>query len=685
MYRKKEKMRAMMFRAFTLCLFILPCSYLFLYTYALTPPESQTYLPVDITNEDQFTDDIKRVDDFAANVLDVLHNPSVIIENRDIVNAFEIEKGIISDADNKGTVGEVDDTLTIDNVVNTEDVDDVKIKGGDDKVSEDNTNSDGFEIDKVENTQHKEDTNSAKETIDTIIANNVVNTVAVTESTQKVDEVVYIDKEDKVEKKGLENTESADNNVETEEGDINNEEKEESVEEVIVDNPLDNLSEDEMVDAVEIERGNDEEYGSSEGVEIVVDDVADKVEVVDVVVENVEPETGFYSICPSLKGTTILNNTKEWDEKMMIQKVNETIDKLNSYCQFNKNTPSSILSSVVRTACYVGLDNEYGIDEIDPAHYFPDLSFTSPVSISDQISPRFKEKDNSTVRVAYLLLVHSNFNQIVKLLSATYHPNNVYLIHVDASALELKNQLLEYTNKFDNIAVMRKSFPIQWGSISMVYATLEGLFTLLDAAKFDFVVNLSGQDYPTCSPDEFSQFLGKHMKANFDGAYRASAEHGVYRLENIWLWNEWRRTCNPKFLLKKYPAGMTMYGTMQWFAYNYDFVQYLRNNQTSQRLLAFYETALIPDEGYFGTVLMNSPFGKDYIRNSLHHVVFVENSIHPNTLETEEDFQSITNPKLHVCFARKFDWNSSQELMSKIDDWLLHKEKKDFLGERWLV
>lgn len=51
----------------------------------------------------------------------------------------------------------------------------------------------------------------------------------------------------------------------------------------------------------------------------------------------------------------------------------------------------------------------------------------------------------------------------------------------------------------------------------MIYATLEGIFALLDVkSKWEFVINLSSKDYPLCNDEQLSSYLETRKGRNFD-------------------------------------------------------------------------------------------------------------------------------------------------------------------------
>jgi protein xylosyltransferase len=113
-----------------------------------------------------------------------------------------------------------------------------------------------------------------------------------------------------------------------------------------------------------------------------------------------------------------------------------------------------------------------------------------------------------------------------------YHLSNTYIIHVDSKSLD-KDDVIALVSSMPNVGVMPKSFDVTWGGISMVYAELEGIFTLLDVDPYwDFVINLSSADYPLCTQEELMNYLHNHGNNNFDnGRVPLSAE------EHYWYVN----------------------------------------------------------------------------------------------------------------------------------------------------
>lgn len=138
------------------------------------------------------------------------------------------------------------------------------------------------------------------------------------------------------------------------------------------------------------------------------------------------------------------------------------------------------------------------LTQLHPQTYYPQIQFT-PLTPS----PRVKVK----AKIAYLLLVHSvsfAFASIQKILVALTDTDSVVLIHVDAKTWHLHLQIEFFISTHPEKVIRDRVFMlkqenrvvVQWGMVSIVNAQVHGYFTLLDLAEWEFVINLSTNDYP---------------------------------------------------------------------------------------------------------------------------------------------------------------------------------------------
>jgi len=377
------------------------------------------------------------------------------------------------------------------------------------------------------------------------------------------------------------------------------------------------------------------------------------------------PASTWEQLCPSMRGSQV-TNTAFLEGKDFITFVNNT----QKYLLENRCNKEECTEAANKLACSIGFQKA-GINKIGVESRFPFLSYDRRTK-----APTSRPVKDDQVRIAYVILVHNNLAQVHRLLDKLYEARHYFVMHVDAKQPAIKAELQNSYRGMSNVYVLDQSFDIKWGGIEMVYATLEGIFTLLDMGQWDFVVNLSGQDYPICSNNEFSTYLGTRLGKNFDIASVVSdkASEKYWRSRASWMWCRGAaKPCYPDFLREnvyeglELPFSITPQLTSQWFVYSREFAEFLRNSQFARILLLHYENAWIPDETYFGTVLMNSDFKDTRIESNLRFIVFDE--IHP-WVWSHANF-TVIHDATSSCFTRKLDLAYDPVLFDMIDVMLL--------------
>lgn len=113
-------------------------------------------------------------------------------------------------------------------------------------------------------------------------------------------------------------------------------------------------------------------------------------------------------------------------------------------------------------------------------------------------------------RFAYLVSGSAGDGDMLKrTLLALYHPNNRYIVHLDAeSSPEERLDLLDFVRgnsvmgRFGNVMVMKKANLVTYRGPTMVANTLHAAAILLrEGSEWDWFINLSAADYPLVSQD----------------------------------------------------------------------------------------------------------------------------------------------------------------------------------------
>ncbi len=264
------------------------------------------------------------------------------------------------------------------------------------------------------------------------------------------------------------------------------------------------------------------------------------------------------------------------------------------------------------------------------------------------------------MKIVYIIVAHRFPKQLARLVSRLDAPSVTFLIHIDgntddATHSEMVTAMLGHYNLF---FLPRHRSP--WGGWGIVEAELEGLEQVIRANLLpDYVVLLSGQDYPLRSPAGIEAFLTEHRGTSFIDAHQLP--------DYTW---DWHGTIN-RFRGQSLPAGMKPFGGSHWWALSGDCGAYVKGVADGDRdLVRLFEKMWCSDEHFFHTVIANSPFRERLSRVDtkpvlgLHYIDWTRGGYSPKVLGVE-DFERLIAS--HALFARKFDMTQDSAILDMID------------------
>lgn len=228
------------------------------------------------------------------------------------------------------------------------------------------------------------------------------------------------------------------------------------------------------------------------------------------------------------------------------------------------------------------------------------------------------------MKTAYLILVHRYPQQFKRLFRAIYTPANHYLIHVDKRAgLGLQAEIRDFLSGFSN-AHLLGSQNVVWGGYSMVDVELRGIKELLKiSAEWDCFINLSGQDFPLKPQAFIQEFLGQNKGKDFiliaDQAKKRP--HTMNRVQNYFVENDNGFSGIP--YKRPYLRDVTPYIGGQWMVLSRECCEFISRSSKVERFKSFYRHTLIPDEGFFPTVLMNTNYGGTLVNDDKRAIVWI--------------------------------------------------------------
>jgi hypothetical protein len=301
------------------------------------------------------------------------------------------------------------------------------------------------------------------------------------------------------------------------------------------------------------------------------------------------------------------------------------------------------------------------------------------------------------MRIAYLILAHKNPSQLAELVTALDSPGKTrFYIHVDQRSADfLDSPSLKPIMDRENVFFLRDRVRVYWGGFSIVEATLRLLRKAVDEGGFEYAVLLSGQDFPIKSNRHIELFFQSHDGKEFisytplpsqerdwgpdimeryefywrvDGVRCLLEATGSKRLQR-WGWSAYSRLTTLVYrhapgLKKRFLSGIAPYGGPGWFAISFRCATYSLNYlQDHPEYSNYYAHTLIPDESFFQTLILNSPFRDFVVNDALRFIDWDPGASSPRIL-TGEDFDRIVlSDRL---YARKFDSTQSPDIIPKI-------------------
>jgi hypothetical protein len=258
------------------------------------------------------------------------------------------------------------------------------------------------------------------------------------------------------------------------------------------------------------------------------------------------------------------------------------------------------------------------------------------------------------------------------------------LIHVDKRAgIDLYKEVQSFLVDFSN-SYLLKSQSVVWGGYSMVEAELRGIKKLLKlSTEWEFFINLSGQDFPLKSQSVINDFLENNKGKNFMLVADQAKERPITmnRIENYFVESDSGFLGTP--VKRPYLKNVTPYIGGQWKILTRSCCEFISSSPKVAKFRKFYRNTLIPDEGFFQTVLMNTNYPGKIINDDKRAIIWIPDmgtTLRPKTFTANDTKSLIASGKIKLrpksfttkdlpyllaskaLFARKFDENVDSKI-----------------------
>jgi hypothetical protein len=271
------------------------------------------------------------------------------------------------------------------------------------------------------------------------------------------------------------------------------------------------------------------------------------------------------------------------------------------------------------------------------------------------------------MKLAFLVLTHTLPQQTIRLLNALYHPEHLFLIHVDKKAgHQVHSPLYAWVQTHPNaFALSRRR--TWWGGISFVETLLTAIDFLQVHRDWDYLINLSGQDFPLVPTEHVAHQLQQTAGLNWmecrpihdiwsNPETRLNRYHiqipGTNYIKRIPLLN--RHVCPPS----------PLYGGSSYLMLHRSFCDHVSREADIQTYLRYFQYTFIPEEMFFQTLIMASPFSLQVRNDSKRYVDWNRGPQFPRIL-LEEDWPRLQRSS--AFWARKFDCRIDNEILSILE------------------
>jgi hypothetical protein len=301
------------------------------------------------------------------------------------------------------------------------------------------------------------------------------------------------------------------------------------------------------------------------------------------------------------------------------------------------------------------------------------------------------------MKIAYIISAYKYPEQLVRLIHRLNTETASFFVHIDKKTdNKLYHQIVRELSNFPNVYFLKRH-KCYWGDFGHVLATIKGIQEVFNKnISFDYMFLLTGQDYPiksnayiekTLQENKGKEFIKYHSLPHdrWEGKYE-----GFRRIDywHFYLFNKYfcfpeKRSFNNRvisllwsFLIllfpktRKFPEGFEPFGGSGYWSLTRECVEYIHNFIKQNRAFVnFFKYVYIPDEMFFQTIILNSPFKDSVFDDDLRCIDWSgRNGFYPG-IWCKDDMEILS--KSTALIARKFDTTIDSEILDMIDTKLL--------------
>jgi len=274
----------------------------------------------------------------------------------------------------------------------------------------------------------------------------------------------------------------------------------------------------------------------------------------------------------------------------------------------------------------------------------------------------------------FLIQAHKDIGQLNALVETLRDDDFVVYVNLDRKCA------LDPAAVHPAARLVRERVDVHWGTFSQVQAVLNSLRQIVaEVPAFDKLLFMSAQDFPLLSNQalkcELAALSGRELLDTVAIGAAPGQWAADYRYQYFYPEQSTRgrrlacalanRLMRAGGLRRRMPGGLQPWGGSSWWALSRDCVRMLLARvEREPGLLRFFSKVACPDEMFFQTLVMNSPFRERVLGNNFRYVQWPEHGARNPKVLDEGDFARIAASRAHFC--RKLDSQASASLLPRL-------------------
>lgn len=298
------------------------------------------------------------------------------------------------------------------------------------------------------------------------------------------------------------------------------------------------------------------------------------------------------------------------------------------------------------------------------------------------------------MKIIYIISGYKLPEQFIRLVNRLGTDDCTILIHIDKKTdARIYAHIQAALKRYSNIYFLDRHV-CRWGDFGHVRATLKGIQKIVDLdLPGEYVILLTGQDYPIKSNSELQTFLHQSRGRSYIDFFPIPAKNwgikgGLERLAYFhwhilgrhFSWpiaREFKTAPMNKLMpflsnlipfTQKVPGDLKLFCGSSYWCLSRVCVEYVHKfiSHNTDYEKFFMKHVNIPDEMFFQTILLNSEFKDQLVNTTMTYVDWTRPTPPYPAILGQDDYDALI--KTEHFFARKFDNNVDARILDLLDE-----------------